>query len=210
MIHALLIDDHQLLIQGMKALFTAEDGIEIAEATHNGHEAPELLASGQFDILLLDISMPILEGPGVLRLLKEQEISTPVLMLTMHQDIKHIRRTLELGAMGYILKDAHKEELQEAIEKVAAGKNYFHPKIQDEVFAYFAGRQQNAGTEVQLSKREIEIIAALAEGTNSEQIAEKLFISKNTVRTHRRNIMQKVGVKTSAELIHIAMERGWI
>ena len=210
MIRALLIDDHQLLIQGMKALFSPADGIQIAEATANGHQAPELLATGEYDIVLLDISMPILEGTGVLRLLKEEGITTPVLMLTMHQDIKHIRRTLELGALGYILKDANKEELQEAIQKVAAGQSYFHPKIQDEVFGYFRGKQQNSHTEVQLSKRELEIIAALAEGTNSEQIAEKLFISKNTVRTHRRNIMQKVGVKTSAELIHIAMDRGWI
>ena len=210
MIQVLLVDDHQLFIEGLKAMFTAEDGIAITQSTHNGNEVPELIQNGSFDLVLLDISMPILDGPGVLELLNKRNITLPVLMLTMHSGFKELRRTLSLGAAGYVLKDSSREELVEAVKTVARGENYFHAKVQTQMLEYFRGKKSAEEERGQLSEREIEIIREIAAGGTSKEIAERLFLSEHTVRTHRRNILHKLGLNNTAELIHQAMEQGWI
>jgi DNA-binding NarL/FixJ family response regulator len=128
----------------------------------------------------------------------------------MHQSIRQIRDALEKGAQGYILKDASKAELSEAIHFASERKNYFHPKINDQVFDYFRGKTAAKNNLQDLSEREKEIIKCLAEGMNTRAIAGFLFISEHTVKTHRRNIMHKLSVKTSAELIMLAIEKGII
>ena len=144
---------------------------------------------------------------GFMDLLKRKGIDIPILMLTMHQSIKRIRGSLERGAQGYILKDASREDLVEAIQKVSQRQNYFHPKINDQVFDYFRGKTAAKNALQELSKRQIEIIRCLSNGMNTKAIADELFISVHTVKTHRRNIMQKLRVSTSAELVKLAMER---
>ncbi len=207
MIKALIVDDHVLFSTGMSTLFEPEDNIAVIYVTQNGNEVPLILEKYEVDVIIMDIDMPIIDGIATLDLLKRKGFDVPVLMLTMHQTIKRIRGSLEKGAQGYILKDASKDELVEAITKVSQRKNYFHPKISEEVFDYFRGKASPKNKQQELSKREIEIIRCLAEGKNSHAIAECLFISENTVRTHRRNIMQKLHVNTSAELIKLVMER---
>lgn len=209
MIKLLVVDDHPLFAEGLKSMFKPSDQIEVVKHTTNGHEVPHILREMAIDLVLMDIDMPIIDGIGTMELMNTQGIKLPVLMLTMHQSLKQIRRALEKGAQGYILKDAHKSELVEAIQATSQYRNYFHPKINDQIFDYFRGKRTNTvGND--LSEREIEIIACLAAGDNSKAIADKLFISEHTVKTHRRNIMHKLGVKTSAELIHLALERGII
>ena len=210
MINVCIIDDHALFASGIKSLFTPEDGIQVACSTQNGHEATTLLREQSVDVVLLDIDMPILDGLATLDLLKREGIDVPVLMLTMHQSMKRIRGALERGAQGYILKDASKAELVEAIRKVSARENYFHPKITNEVFDYFRGKTAAKNSLQELSEREIEIIKCLSEGKNTKDIAEELFLSEHTVKTHRRNIMQKLRVKTSAELVKYAADRDLI
>ncbi len=210
MIKALLVDDHQLFAEGVRSMFNAEDGIQITRICTNGHQVPGILDEEDIDVILLDISMPGLDGMGVMSLLKEHGRSEPVLMLTMHQEMKYIRRTLEGGAQGYILKDASKSELIEAIQKVSRRENYFHPKINNQIFDYLRGNQGSDGANIidQLSDREKEIIACIGKGMNSKAIAEALFISEHTVKTHRRNILHKLGVKNTAELISFSIEKG--
>lgn len=207
MIKILIVDDHDLFTEGVKSMFKPADGIQVTCQTKNGNEVPAILKDNDVDVILMDIDMPILDGIATMELLKRSGIDVPVLMLTMHQSIKRIRGSLERGAQGYILKDASREELIEAIQNVSQRKNYFHPKINNEVFDYFRGKMSAKNTLQELSDREIQIIQCLSEGKNTKAIAETLFLSEHTIKTHRRNIMQKMHVKTSAELIKLAVDR---
>ena len=207
MIKAMIVDDHDLFVEGVKSMFMPEDGIVVTCQTKNGNEIPSILEDHVVDLILLDIDMPILDGIATMDLLKRKGIDIPILMLTMHQSIKRIRGSLERGAQGYILKDASREDLVEAIQKVSQRQNYFHPKINDEVFDYFRGKTAAKNTLQELSDREIQIIKCVSEGKNTKEIAEALFLSEHTVKTHRRNIMQKLHVKSAAEMVKLAMDR---
>ena len=210
MIKVLIVDDHYLFAEGVKAMFKPEDGIVVVEHTKSGIAVPAILESMDIDVILMDIDMPILDGIASMELLKSKGHDKPVLMLTMHQSIKQIKSALEKGAQGYILKDASKAELVEAIINTSQRKNYFHPKINDQVFDYFRGKTAPKTSAQELSAREKEIIKCLALGMNTRAIAAALFISEHTVKTHRRNIMHKLNVKTSAELVKLAVDEGII
>lgn len=211
MIKVLIVEDHDLFAEGLKSMFKAEDGITVVAHTKNGYAIPDILQNIAVDLILMDIDMPILDGIATMDLLKKDKtFDKPILMLTMHQSIKQIKGALEKGAQGYILKDASKAELVEAIRKTSQRLNYFHPKINDQLFNYLRNKN-TAKTEVQgLSNREKEIIKCLADGMNTKAISNALFISEHTVKTHRRNIMHKLQVKTSAELIKLAIEESII
>jgi len=212
MIKVLVVDDHHLFAHGLRSMFLAEDGIEIVTSTTNGNEALPLLKQHEIDVIIMDISMPIIDGIDSMKLIQEAGYDTPTLMLTMHQDIRQIKRALEQNARGYILKDASKSELVEAVQKVAAGENYFHKKVNEQLFEYLRGNKGTTDSDLvnQLSEREIEIIKQLSLGKNGKEVAENLFISPHTVKTHRRNIMHKMGVKNTAELVKLCLEKGII
>ena len=210
MINVLIVDDHQLFAQGVMSMFKPEDGVRVTHHTANGHEVPKILDEHPIALILLDIDMPVIDGISTLRLLKDKGYNIPVLMLTMHQSMKQIKGALENGAQGYILKDASKNELLEAIIKASQHQNYFHPKVHEQIFDYFRGKNVSKVALNQLSEREKEIIKCLAEGLNSKAIGIRLFISEHTVKTHRRNIMHKMNVKTSAELVRQAIAQGVI
>jgi DNA-binding NarL/FixJ family response regulator len=210
MIKLLIVDDHHLFAEGLKSMFKAKDGIEVVCHTTNGNEVPPILENTRVDLILMDMDMPSMSGVATMELLKSRGYDQPVLMLAMHQSLKHIKDALGKGAQGYILKDASKSELVEAIVNTSQRKNYFHPRINDQVFDYLRGKKASKIGVKDLSEREKEIIRCLASGKNSKAISETLFISEHTVKTHRRNVMYKLGVKTSAELIHLAMEKGII
>ncbi|QHS62876.1 response regulator [Chitinophaga agri] len=210
MINVLIVDDHHLFAEGVISLFKPEDGIAVVRHTSNGHELPELLSENDIDVILLDIDMPVLNGIACMDLLKDKGYDKPVVMLTMHQSMRQIKAALEKGAQGYILKDASKAELLQAILNASERKNYFHPRINDQVFDYFRGMNTTHSGSTALSEREKEIIRCLAEGMNTKSISGTLYISEHTVKTHRRNIMHKLNVKTSAELIKLAVDKGFI
>lgn len=208
MIKILLIEDHLLFAEGMKSMFKPTDGIEIVTHITNGRQVPSVLENTELDLILLDIDMPVMNGVEVLKFLKSKNITIPVLMLTMHQSLKYVREALEEGAQGYILKDASKPDLIEAIQKTSQKQNYFHSQISDQIFEYFRSKTQKKDTLDTLSEREIEIIQCIAEGKKSKAIAEQLYISEHTVRTHRRNIMHKMNVSSAAALVKLAIEKG--
>lgn len=210
MIKVLIVDDHHLFAEGLKTMFKPEDGIEVVNHTINGNQVPSILSEVGVDVILMDIDMPILDGLATMDLLKTKGYDVPILMLTMHQSMRQIKAALEKGAQGYILKDASKSELVEAILNTSQRKNYFHPKINDQIFDYFRGRNKSSNSFQELSEREKEIIKCLADGMNSKAIGAALFISEHTVKTHRRNIMHKLEVNTSAELVRLAFEKGII
>ncbi|WP_420573217.1 response regulator [Kordia sp.] len=207
MIKVLIVDDHYLFAEGVASLFKPEDGIKVVAHTQNGNSAPSILEEIEIDVILMDIDMPVIDGIETMHLLKQKGFDIPILMLTMHLSIQKIRDALKSGAQGYIIKDASKPELIEAIKATSQRKNYFHSKINDQVFNYFRGQNRVNTIVEELSSREKEVVKCLAEGMNSNAIAEALFISRHTVKTHRRNIMHKLNVKTSAELIKLAIEK---
>lgn len=207
MIKILIIEDHILFAEGLKAMFNQNDGIEIIAHIQNGKEAPEILIQQEIDLILMDIDMPIIDGIETMAMLKEKGFDKPILMLTMHQSLQKIKKSLEQGAQGYVLKDASKPELLEAIRKTSQRENYFHSKINNQIFDYFRGKNKIQTSIDELTTREKEVVKCLANGMNSKAIANTLFISEHTVKTHRRNIMYKLNVKTSAELIRLAIEK---
>lgn len=207
MIKVLIVDDHHLFAEGLKSLFKPEDGIEVVAHTQNGNLVPSILEETEIDVILMDIDMPILDGIATIDLLMKKGFDKPILMLTMHQSIQKIRSSLQSGAQGYIIKDASKVELVDAIKTTSQRKNYFHSKINDQVFDYFRGKNKSKPEVDELSNREKEVVKCLANGMNSKAISEALFISEHTVKTHRRNIMHKLNVKTSAELIRLTIEK---
>lgn len=209
-IRALVVDDHPLFAEGLKSMFKPKDGIQVVASTKNGNELPTLVKEIAVDIILMDIDMPILDGIASMELIRKFGLDIPILMLTMHQSMKKIKGALEKGAQGYILKDASKAELVEAITKTSQRKNYFHPKINDQVFDYLRGKKSAQNCLDELSERERQIIECLAQGQNTKAISESLYISEHTVKTHRRNIMHKLRVNTSAELVKLAIEKGII
>ncbi|MCW4467952.1 response regulator transcription factor [Flavobacterium sp. MFBS3-15] len=208
MIKVLIVDDHHLFAEGVKSMFNAADGIEVVAHTMNGNAIASILETTDIDLILMDIDMPVIDGIASMELLKSKGFDKPILMLTMHQSIKMIRDALEKGAQGYILKDASKSDLVQAIKTTSQRQNYFHPKINDQVFNYLRGK--NTVNTDQLSSREKEIIKCVSQGMNTKAISGVLFISEHTVKTHRRNIMHKLNVKTSAELIKLALDKGII
>lgn len=210
MIQLLIVDDHQLFAEGLKSMFSPDDEMQVVAHTVNGFDAPSILESYQIDVILMDIDMPNVNGLETMDIIKNAGFDTPVLILTTYQSMKFIKRALNKGAYGYILKAASKKDLLEAIDTVSKRKSYFHEQISEEVFDYFRGENRSDVYNVTLSSREIEVVNCLAMGLNSKKIGEALFISEQTVRTHRRNIMHKLHVNTSAELIHMAIEKGWI
>lgn len=207
MIKILIIEDHILFAEGLKAMFNKNDGIEIIAHIQNGKEAPEILIQQEIDLILMDIDMPIIGGIETMAMLKEKGLDKPILMLTMHQSLQKIKKSLEQGAQGYVLKDASKPELLEAIRKTSQRENYFHSKINNQIFDYFRGKNKKQTSIDELTTREKEVVKCLANGMNSKAIANTLFISQHTVKTHRRNIMYKLNVKTSAALIRLAIEK---
>lgn len=210
MIKVLIVDDHHLFAEGVTAMFKPEDGIVIVSHTKNGNAVPTILDTTDVDVILMDIDMPVIDGIATMELLKSKGYDKPILMLTMHQSIKQIKSALEKGAQGYILKDASKAELVQAIINTSQYISYFHPKINDQIFNYFRGKNTHKTDAHELTNREKEIIRCLAEGMNTKAISTTLFISEHTVKTHRRNIMHKLQVKTSAELIKLAVDEGII
>lgn len=212
MIKVLVVDDHHLFAHGLKTMFQPKDCIDIVASTTNGHEALTLLKQHDVDVVIMDISMPVIDGIDTMKLIQDAGYATPTLMLTMHQDIRQIKRALEHNARGYILKDASKTELVEAIQNVSKGENYFHKKVNDQLFEFLRGNKGSTDSDLvnQLSEREVEIIKQLSLGKKGNEVAEALFISPHTVKTHRRNIMHKLGTKNTAELVTLCLEKGVI
>ncbi len=195
----LVVDDHAVVRRGLVALLGAE-GYTVAGDAGSGEEALEL----QPDVVLLDLGLPDLDGLEVLRRLSEVAAGARVVVLTMHAEEEYVLQALAAGADGYVLKMAEPEALMEAIRRALRGELYLDPAVAAPV-------ARRAVTRVQpdpLTPREREVLALIARGFTNRQIAETLVISLNTVETHRRHILEKLGARSRAQLVAYAMERG--
>ncbi len=205
-IRILIADDHGVIRAGLHALLAKEPGMEVVGQAADGEEAVKMAYKLRPDLLLLDITMPGLDGIQVTRQLRAALPATHILILTLHEGVSMLREAIAAGASGYIVKRAVDVELIGAIQAVARGEMYVHPSmtqalIQD--MSPLAGSSTPIGV---LSPRETEVLRLVARGQTNRQIAKTLSLSVRTVDSHRANLMNKLGVSSRAELIQYALE----
>lgn len=205
MIEILLADDHHLIREGLKQILSETRDISVVDEAENGETTIQKATSGNYNLILLDISMPDRNGLDVLRLLKEQGLDTPILILSRHPEDQYAIRALQLGAAGYLTKDSAPAELSLAIRKVARGETYITRSLADRL-AHLIGDRSHTQPHELLSNREFEVLRLLAGGQSGPEIARLLSLSINTVNTHRARILRKMGLKNTVELIRYAIE----
>lgn len=206
MIRLLVADDHKLVREGLRQILAAAPGIEVTAEASNGDEALALVKRKDFDIALIDMSMPGLAGIALIKRLKLERPKLLILVLSMHGETQYAARALKAGASGYLTKDSASEQLVGAIRKVAAGGVY----VTD---AAAASLMRSPGapdrpSHEHLSDREFEIFRLLAAGQGPTGIAERLHLSVKTVSTHKTHILEKLNLGNTAELVRYALEHG--
>jgi len=205
MIRILLVDDHDMTRLGVREMLGGYEGLNVCGEASNGREAVKLAEELKPDIVLLDIDMPELSGIEATRQIKKILPDTEVLIYTMHDAEQLIRRALVAGARGFVLKSDSYNKLIEAIEALANHKPFLNLKASETVLESFVKNAAESEEDEILTDREREIIQLLAEGKSNKEIASRLDISTRTVETHRRAIMNKLGVGSFAELVHYAI-----
>ncbi|MGE0463865.1 MAG: response regulator [Vicinamibacterales bacterium] len=206
----MLADDHTLVRGGIRKILEGQPGIEVVAEAADGAGALELVKSTDADVLVLDLKMPGTDGIDVLRAAKAVRPDLKVVILTMHAGQEYVARAVKGGANAYLLKDSAVQDLVAAVEAVMAGQTYFSPAIQQQLAGLVrSGGQPPSGPQT-LTDREREVLTWLARGLSSKEVAKELNISVRTVETHRANLMHKLGVKSVAVLIQVAMREGII
>lgn len=211
----LIVDDHEVVRDGLKNILTSMDNISIAGEAGNGEDAVKMYSSLKPDLVIMDISMPGMNGIEATRVIKEKDPDARILILTMHDNQEYLNQIIRSGAKGFILKNTDKEELLDAVKTVAGGENFFSKDISKLIIDNYIRtaketEKTDAYKEVPLTKREIEILKLIASGYSNQEIANILYISYNTVDTHRKNIMHKLSIKNTAGLVRYAIEKGLI
>jgi DNA-binding NarL/FixJ family response regulator len=205
----LVADDHDLVRRGIRGLLCARRGWRVIGEAANGREAVEKASKLKPDVAIVDISMPELDGLQATRQIREAIPNTKVVVLTMHESDQMVRRVLDAGARGYVLKSDIATHLVKAVKDVSAGKLFLTPRVSDIVLKGFlkTGNQPDptAHLRARPTPRELEIIRLLAVGKPNKKIAAELGITLRTVETHRAKIMLKLGLHSLAELIHYAI-----
>jgi DNA-binding NarL/FixJ family response regulator len=220
-IRVMLADDHDILRQGLKLLLGLQQQVQVVGEARTGQEAVELVHSCAPDVVVMDISMPVMDGVQACRLIRREHPRTQVLMLTMHESEEYFLQALRVGAAGYLVKKAAPTDLYMAISAVADGGAFLYPGLAKALIrAYLTHPTQTAApsslqTEVEaprlseelqcLTPREIEVLTLVAEGLTNQEIADRLTLSIKTVQAHRANIMEKLGIRDVAHLVRFAI-----
>lgn len=205
-IRLLLADDHGIIRDGIKLMLNKTPEFDIVTEASNGQEVLDYLEKNakSIDVVLMDINMPVMNGIEATQVITDKYRNINVLALTMHIEETYISNMLKAGALGYILKESNKNELIDAIKSVASGKKYYSNEVPVTLINSLMSEDKDKDKE--LSDREIEILSLIASGNTNKEIGEKLFISGRTVETHRRNILGKLEVKNTAEMIKYAIQ----
>jgi len=202
----LLVDDHELVRQGVAAMLHKADGIEIVGEARTGREAIEATRRDLPDVVLMDVRMPDMDGLEATKRIKEERPRTAVIMVTMHDNPAYLRDAVRAGAAGYLLKDVSKEELVDAIRQVSTGGAFIESKLLRGMLSEMKPAGPVPSAAKNLTKREREILSLVAEGMSNREIAAKLFLSVKTVSTYRTRILEKMAMKTNADITYYAIK----
>ncbi|MFD1602086.1 response regulator [Flavobacterium artemisiae] len=209
-INLLIVDDHTMFLQGIISLLEQEPNITIVGKAVNGNEALEIIKKGVVDFIILDVSMPEMDGIELSKILKKQHPNVKILIVSTHSNVMIVSRLIRIGVNGYLLKNAEKEELLKAINTIASGESYFAEELEEKHLTNSSRIEKQVSNLTELSSREKEILVLIAHEYNTAEIAEKTFISLNTVNTHRRNLLSKLNAKNTAGLVKYAVENGLV
>ncbi len=205
-IKVLVVDDHSLIREGIKNSLFGQESIHIIGEANDGKGALSFLSENLVDVVLMDISMPSMDGITATKQIVDNFPKVNVIILTMHHEISIIQEALKAGALGYLLKTTSKNELSESIIQVANNGTYFSSDISEKIMNQLIKGKIESNNSIKLTKRETEILKLISEEFSNHEIAEKLFISQRTVDTHRRNLIQKLQVKNTAGLVRFAFK----
>lgn len=209
-IRVLLVDDHAMMREGLRALFTDAADIEVVGEASDGRTALELLGKLAADVVVMDVGMPEMNGVEATRRIRSGHENVKVIALSTHTDKRYVQHMLEAGACGYVLKIAAYDELLRAVRAASRGQTYLSPEVAGNVVdrSTHGHRTGDASAFAVLGAREREVLQLVAEGKTSAETAKQMHISIKTVETHRRNIVQKLGLHGTAELTKYAIREG--
>ncbi|MEP5613461.1 MAG: response regulator transcription factor [Cyclobacteriaceae bacterium] len=208
----LVVDDHQIIRDGIRFYFEEDQEFVIQDEAENGLQALEFLKDNTYDIVLTDINMPEMDGVELMKSIKENHEDQKVLVLSMFNEAAYINKMIALGANGYVLKKSNKSELVDAIRTVLSGEDHYSEEVYKTIVGNIAGRKpkQRLSLESDLTEREKEVLLLITEECSNQEIADQLFISIRTVETHKRNLLEKTGCKNIAGLVMYAVERNLV
>lgn len=205
MIRVLIADDHRLVREGLKQILAETPDMFVADEASNGQEALGKVWENDFDVVLLDISMPGRSGLDILKQLKTERPKLSVLVLSMYSEEQYAMRALRAGASGYMTKESAPDELIDAIRKVSAGRKYISPTVAEKLAFSLAAADERPPHE-NLSDREYQVMCMIASGRTIKAIADELALSVKTVSTYRTRILEKMKMKNNAELTHYSIQ----
>jgi DNA-binding NarL/FixJ family response regulator len=200
----LIADDHSMIRDGVKTLLSKNKELTVVGEASNGRDAVEKFFILHPDLVILDISMPEMNGMEASQEILKENPEAKIIILSMYDDEDYISRCMEYGVKGYVIKNETGEELDYAVKTVLKGQNYFSSQVQQAIFKKYSNnvtKKKEKESDIKLTSRETEIVKLISDGLTSQQMADKLFISPRTVETHRANLMKKTGVKNSIELV---------
>lgn len=205
-----ITDDHALVLNGIKAMLSDTPEIRVVGTYETGNQTLENLKKDNPDILLLDINLPDMDGMTLCKKLVKEYPDLRILALTSFEQVSFVKKMLSNGAHGYLLKNTEKNELVKALKTVLEGGQYLQEDIQAKLMNHALGKRKLHDFIPKLTRREKEVLEAIAEELTTHEISEKLFISVKTVETHRMNLMSKLGARNSVGIIKKAIEKGFI
>jgi DNA-binding NarL/FixJ family response regulator len=207
-IKVMIVDDHQMFVDGIDSLLDNVGGIELIDKAFSGKELMGKLKRERPDVLLMDVNLPDITGVDLSKKIKDLYPDLQILALTMYNIRKYVYNMLEIGVSGYIIKNTGKDELVNAIRSVASGASYYSQEVKDLFFTCHS--KQNEHPLPKLTPREKEILKNIANEYTTPEIAEALFLTVDTIETHRKNIIQKLNVRNTAGMIKVALENNLV
>ncbi|MFQ5486223.1 MAG: response regulator [bacterium] len=209
MIKVLMVDDHAILREGIKQILEEYSDIEYAGEASYGQQAMDLISKNDYDVVLLDISLPGRSGLEIITQIKNEKPKLPILILSMHPEERYAVRAFKAGAAGYLTKVSAPDELINAIRKVASGRKFVSNSLAEALASYLDSDGDKAPHE-KLSDREFQVMNMLASGKTVTQIAEELSLSVTTISTHRAHILEKMNMTNNAEITYYAFKYGLV
>jgi len=209
MIKVIIVDDHSVVRKGLRQIIEETNDIVVADEASSGYELLERIREKNYDVVLLDISMPGKDGLDTLKEIKYFKPDIKVLMFTVYPEEQYAVRVLKAGAFGYINKESEPEEIIGAIRKVSQGRKYVSPELAELLAANIGSSSETAKHET-LSDREFQVMCMIASGKTVREIAEELALSINTISTYRIRILEKMNMKSNAELTHYAIKNNLV